>query len=163
MATCKEYFVYNDVLYNKGTKVKFTGIIEKYHNIVLNFVEEEIEFLRLQQNACCVWEAYIKYKDEVYWCTEKEFIDGIVSIGIPINQNRYKRQEDQKQIDTAKEYYTTYEEKPKEIIWDDWMVAKTLWYIFIMALATIFHGRIGIWILATYIWYTTTIQNAPRA
>lgn len=160
MATTYEFFKFNGNTYKRGTKVKFTGRIEKAPRIEIDLVEEEIIFLFTKRLYQFVWSTYVEYKDVVYWLKDSDFIDGIVAVGVQEDNNKNPNV---KQIDSTKEYYTVYEEKQKEIIWDDWMVAKTLWYIVIMLFATIFYGRVGIWILATVIWWNTTIKNAPRA
>lgn len=44
-------------------------------------------------------------------------------------------------------------------IWTNDMVAKTIWYVIIMLVAVIFKDCIGIWILATIVWYNSVFKN----
>ena len=41
----------------------------------------------------------------------------------------------------------------------DGMVVKTIWYVIIMLTAIIFNDSIGIWILATIVWYNSVFNK----
>ena len=170
MATYK-WFEYNGKYYNEGTRLLFNGYVQKHYGQYVYINNEEIIFLERMPLYRNYITYFIIYNEDTYGISSEEFFNGIVSVGVTsekkkdlpqkveVLQEINKKDNDSKISD---EYYIP-SAKQKEIIWDDWMVAKTLWYIVIMVIATIFYGRIGIWILATIIWYLTTIKNAPRA
>ena len=54
---------------------------------------------------------------------------------------------------------TTQIEEKQTFYWTDDMVTKTIWYVFIMIVGTLFYARIAIWIIATIIWYCSTFKN----
>lgn len=131
MQTSSYSFYYNKQCYQSGTKLVYTG------SCTLQFGNEKI----ILNNTDIVWLysrgafVYFSYNDKKYMCPLKDFYKGIVRV-----------------IDEKHDENT-------EMIWTDDMVTKTIWYIVIMLVAVIFKDRIGIWILATVIWYYSTFKN----
>lgn len=76
---------------------------------------------------------YFKDDDNIYMCPSDEFVNHIVQIG---------------ELKKKEEHY-----------WTDEDVAKTIWYICIMLFGTLFYARLGIWIIATVIWYCSIFKK----
>jgi hypothetical protein len=170
MATYK-WFKYNNNIYNEYTKLIFRGNAKESYDKTIFIDNEELMFI----NRVCAGgyqnSIYFIYNNKYYYCEEIDFLNGIVAIGTTYESKKHlpqkekvlaKAKKDEKYAPPNKEYYIP-STKEKKIIWDDWMVAKTIWYIIVMLAAVIFNDRIGIWIIATWIWWSTTIKNAPRA
>lgn len=127
-------FTYKNELYYSGTKLIFNGKCFLGQNeIVLN--NQMVTWLYNQGGN-----VYFSDNTNTYMCKQWDFDKRIV----------------QMVIDTTAS--TTTEQKA-EFYWTDDMVTKTIWYIIIMLVAVIFNDRIGIWILATIIWYASTFKN----
>ena len=127
-------FNYKDKFYNSGTKFIFNGkcFLNGKEVVLDNQVCEYLYTEKLLRHFKC--------NGNIYTCKWEEFewrIRGIV-------EDKIK----QPQMQQETKFY-----------WTDDMVTKTIWYIIIMFVATFFHDRIGIWILATIIWYTSTFKK----
>lgn len=126
-------FTYKRTPYPSGTKVVYNG--KCYLNdkeIILN--NKIVTFLYDQDDK-----TYFQDNNNIYTCLLWEFSNRIVQIVVdrkpePVSQKT-------------------------EIYWTNDMVAKTLWYIIIMLAAVIFKDCIGIWILATIVWYNSTFKK----
>ena len=128
-------FTYKHTPYSSGTKLIYNG--KCYLNereVVLN---NQIVTYLYDQNG----EVHIQNNNNVYTCPSWEFTNRIVKIVADIKSI-------QAPIPTKTEFY-----------WTDSMVVKTIWYIIIMLIAIIFKDCIGIWILATIVWYNSTFKN----
>ena len=117
---------YNKEFYPNGTKFLYKGN-GIYNNVETSLDNVEIVWLYYERPYC-----YFQYGNNVFKCMYQEFKNGIVCVS-PSN-------------------ITKTHKKTKEIIWTDGMVTATIWYIIIMAIATIFYARIPIWIIATLMW-----------
>lgn len=135
----RESFIYQNKTYPSGTIIIYNG------KCLLNNCEVTLN------NQCVKWlyqqdgKHYFMYYTWIYTCASWELKDRIVKIV-------------DKSTTQPKPNVQTQQQKT-EIYWTDDMVAKTLWYIVIMLAATIFYDRVGIWILATIIWYNSTFKK----
>ena len=126
-------FNYKNTPYPSGTKVVYNGRCCLNENeITLN--NHVVTFLYDQGDK-----TYFKDNNNIYTCLLWEFSNHIVKIVV-----------DKKPEPVVQK---------TEIYWTNDMVAKTLWYIVIMVVAIIFKDCIGIWILATIIWYNSTFKK----
>lgn len=127
-------FTYKNKLYYSGTKLIFNGKCFLGQNeTILN--NQMVTWLYDQGG-----DVYFNDDINTYTCKQWDFVKRIVRI-VP---------------DVA---LSTPTEQEAEIYWTEDMVTKTLWYIIIMLVAVIFYERIGIWIIATIIWYTSTFKK----
>jgi hypothetical protein len=128
------FFCWKNQPYYSGTTLVYKGkCFLEDKEIILN--NEIVTFLYSKQ--------YAYFKDSngvIYTCPSWNFTYGIVYI---INDPNKP-----KPIEKEPEFY-----------WTDEMVTKTLWYIIIMLVATIFKDAIFIWIFATIIWYNSVFKN----
>lgn len=131
-------FSYNNQTYHNGTKVLFNG------NCILNGSEAFLNNVVVKFMYSQGKYEYIEYNNNVYMCPWQNFEKSIVKIVTDENK--------------APPANNPIKEK-EEIYWTDDMVTNTIWYVIIMLVATIFHERIGIWILATAIWYFSTFKH----
>jgi hypothetical protein len=127
-------FYYRNKFYEAGTKFIYNGsCLSDGKEVFLN--NQVCEYLYVENLT-----TYFKCNENIYTCKWEEFkwhICGIIEEKIeppPIMQETV--------------FY-----------WTDEMVTKTIWYIVIMLAATIFYDRIGIWILATIVWYISTFKK----
>lgn len=127
-------FNYNKQFYPSGTKFIYKGIgIDNFgHSILLN--NEEIIWKYYKNRNC-----YFLYNNKMYQCPFQKFKDGIIGL--------------------AHETTVNITPQKEEFYWTDEDVSKTIWYICIMLFAIIFHDRIFIWILATFIWYRSVFKK----
>jgi len=127
-------FVYNKKVYQSGTNFIYNGkcILDKKEIYLSNAVVTYMYH--------CGQYQYFKDDNNVYVCIWQDFENNIVQIVTEENKAP--------PVKAKEEFY-----------WTDSMVAKTIWYVIIMLVATVFHARIGIWILATVIWYFSTFKN----
>lgn len=126
-------FTYKNKPYSSGTKLIYNGKCYLNKNeIVLN--NQAVTYL-YNQNG----ETYFQDNNKIYTCPSWEFAQRIITI---VNDEKL----------------TLVQEKT-EIYWTNSMVTKTLWYIIIMLVAIIFKDCIGIWILATIVWYNSVFKN----
>ena len=131
------YFYYKTKLYQKGTRLVFTGHCSyKDKEIYLENVAVTYK-LSFESNAF-----FYDDNNNIYMCNKYIFENCIVRII-----------EDENKSETSKN------EVSNEFYWTDDSVASTLWYILIMLFATIFNERIFIWIFTTFIWYNSTFKK----
>jgi hypothetical protein len=124
------FFVYKKKVYDSGTKFIFTG------PCILN--EKEVFLSQAVMTYMYGKGSYEYFKDDdnnIYMCNLSSFKNYIIDIVKEKEEGNISPQT------TQTEFY-----------WTDGDVVKTLWYIIIMLFATIFHERVGIWILATAVW-----------
>jgi hypothetical protein len=127
-------FDYKGRFYNSGTKFIFNGkCLLDGEEVVLN--DAICEYLYTENLL-----RHFKYNENIYTCRWEDFewrIRGVIEDKVeqPVVQQK------------------------TEIYWTDDMVTKTIWYVVIMLAATLFYCRIGLWILATIIWYTSTFKK----
>lgn len=124
-------FVYKNHVYPSGTKLIYNGNCYLNGNKV--YLNNEIVTWVSNQNDG----VHLLKDNVIYTCPSWEFENRIVKIII-----------DKKPVTQKTEFY-----------WTNDMVAKTLWYIIIMLVAIIFKDCIGIWILATIVWYNSTFKK----
>lgn len=128
------HFTYKNELYHSGTKLIFNGKCFLGQNeTILN--NQMVTWLYDQGG-----DVYFSDDVNTYTCKQWNFVKRIVQIVPDVGLS----------IPT---------EQKTEVYWTEDMVTKTLWYIIIMLVAVIFYERIGIWILATIIWYTSTFKK----
>ena len=128
-------FTYKKTPYPTGTKLIYNGKCNLNEcEIVLN---NQIVTYLYRENG----KVYIQDDNKIYTCPSWEFEKRIVKIvmetkvmPMPVKQET-------------------------EFYWTNDMVAKTLWYIIIMLVAVIFNDCIGIWILATIVWYNSIFKD----
>ncbi len=126
-------FTYKNKPYSSGTKLIYNGKCYLNHQeIILN--NQIVTYLYNQNN-----ETYFQDNNKIYTCPPWDFTKSIVSIVTDTKSTPVKQE--------------------PEFYWTDAMVTKTLWYIVIMLVAVIFKDCIGIWILATIIWYNSTFKQ----
>lgn len=127
-------FIYKNVSYHSGTKAIFNGkcFINQTETTLIN---QPIVYLYTEKT-----DVYFQHEDIVYHCSSWDFKNRIVKIIADTN-------------------IPTLSEKTEVFYWTDDMVTKTIWYVVIMAVGTLFYARIVIWILATIIWYSSTFKN----
>ena len=127
-------FSYKNKWYHCGTKILFNGkCILNGKEVFLN--NTIVNFMYSQGQY-----RYVKDDNNIYMCPRLDFEKCIVKIVV-----------DENKAPPAQE--------KEEFYWTDSMVTKTIWYVIIMLLATIFYDRIGIWIIATIVWYFSTFKN----
>lgn len=137
-----DYFTYKRQSYYCGTKLIYNGkcCIHDVETILNNKV---VTYLYYENGK----EHFQDNNNNIYTCPIWEFEKRIVKIV-------------KDTAPTLKSTSTFVPEKQQtEIYWTNDMVAKTLWYIIIMLAAVIFKDCIGIWILATIIWYNSTFKK----
>ena len=127
-------FLYKKQSYPSGTRLIFNG--KCYLNgreVTLN--NKEVTWLYNQKSY-----SYFTDGIETYTSDRWYFVDKVVNIveNIPVAS----------QIEEKSVFY-----------WTDEMIIKTMWYVVIMAVGTLFYARIFIWIFATIIWYNSTFKN----
>ena len=123
-------------VYHKGTKFKYTGLCHTENgDVTLN-------------NATCTFlyadfdKYYFDYNNEVYFCDKNK---------LAWNFRGFIQEYKAKPI----------QQQPTEE-WTEWtedMIVKTMWYVLIMIVAILFKEVIGIWILATIVWYKSTFKK----
>lgn len=127
-------FSYKNKIYHNGTKILFNGkCLLNDKEVFLNNII--VSFMYSQGKY-----RYVKDNNNIYMCPWLDFEKCIVKIVTDENKAP--------PVKAKEEFY-----------WTDSMVIKTIWYVIIMLAATIFHDRIGIWILATVVWYFSTFKN----
>ena len=123
------YFVYNNKTYNAGTEFIYSGECEA--NGQKTFLSNQhCKFLYSQDKS------YFQVGDTICSCHTFNFTQNLVSV-----------------IE-----YVQPQEKQKFYFTDDEII-KTVWYILLMLVATLFQDRVGLWILLTIIYITTTFCN----
>lgn len=124
------FFVYKDKTYYAGTEFVYNGTC---------FVNGQPFFLENQRCKFLYSEekTYFQAIDTICCCNTFEFNDRIVAI-----------------IEHAPPQNPT----KKFYLADDAMV-KTLWYVFLMLVATLFNDRVGLWLLITLIYVTNTFRK----
>lgn len=132
-------FIYNNISYHSGTKAIFNGkcFADKTEMTLIN---QPIVYLYTEKTN-----VYFQHNDIVYHCNSWDFKNRIVKIIVDTN------------IPTTTTTMTT--NKTEVFYWTDDMITKTMWYVVIMIVATLFHARVALWILVTIIWYTSTFKN----
>ena len=130
-----DYFAYKREICHSGTKLVYNG---KCHlnesEVILN--NKLVTFLYCENGK-----DYFQDGNKIYTCPTWEFENRIVKIVKDIKPI-------QEQLNIKTEFY-----------WTDAMVTKTIWYVIIMLVAVIFNDCIGIWILATIVWYNSVFNN----
>lgn len=136
------YFTYKKETYLSGTNLIYNG------ECLLN------EKVIMLNNVPVIWlysqngKDYFTNNGLIYTCPSWELNYRIVRIVPKVIIEETK---------TENRQYIT--KQNNEIYWTESMVTKTLWYIIIMLVAVFFNERIGIWIFATILWYTSTFKK----
>lgn len=128
-------FYYKNQLYKSGTKLIYNG--ECYLNGCKTALSNQVVTYMYHQYG----QANFLYNNNIYTCPSCEFSKRIVKIGVDIKPTPSPIQQE------------------TEFYWTDAMVTKTIWYVIIMLVAVIFNDCIGIWILATIVWYNSVFNN----
>lgn len=130
-------FVYNGKTYDCGTIIVFkgNGTCSDYTRVFLCYVPDTDSFWYQSQTGGTMYEiSGHDFRDKL-----KEVKDEIC---VPIRDSYIKSTNGYNRAPTLKE----------ELVDDNLLIA-WIWYIFIMAVAIIFKDRIGIWILASYVFF----------
>lgn len=130
----QDYFVYNNIRYEAGTIV----LLSRFDLIAKRLCNVKAEFLYYDNELN---EYYFDIYGKTYPYTEEHF--KIAFRGI-YNPNAIKEKKEANTNNTQ-----TFE---GELNIDGMFIA-WIWYIFIMAVAVIFYDRIGIWILASIVFF----------
>lgn len=137
------YFVYNGNVYPSGTIVK----IQLKNDVLKTVTEEKMIFCSISgNNIYGCREIAIK---RVHFFSEDQFFASLIEVTEQIDSS-FTDAEKQKQIRLDK-----YNKKPtfKEQMNVDGLGLAWVWYIFIMTVAIIFNDRVGIWLLASVIFF----------
>jgi hypothetical protein len=127
-------FVYKNKAYKSGTKVLYNG------KCILNDEKIDLDNVVVSYMYSNGKYEYFQDDDNIYMCPLHNFEKYIVQI---INN----------------ENITPPNKETEELYWTDEMVTKTIWYVLVMLIGTIFYDRILIWIFATIIWYNSTFKK----
>lgn len=142
-------FTYKNTPYSSGTKLIYNGkCYLNEHEVVLN--NRIVTYLYDQNNK-----TYFQDNDKIYTCLPWEFTKRIVNIIVGEKQEAEFCWTNNMIVGEKQ----TLAKQETEFYWTNDMVVKTLWYIVIMLVAIIFKDCIGIWILATIIWYNSTFKK----
>ena len=129
------YFVYNNIRYYSGTIVK----LKHNNSTAKNFMECNATFMYVNRNLNRI---VVKINDCTYQYPYEDFQKRIIGI------TKYVNISDATEICPQKRKCTFADE-----INIDGLLIAWMWYICIMAVATIFYDRIGIWILTSVIFF----------
>lgn len=128
----REYFVHNGVQYNKGTII----IIQWPSIYARCLCDEKATFLYYDTDTC---EYIIEIFGKTYNYSKESFERDFKGV---YGQNKA----------AIMPTYTKYTFSD-ELNIDGLMIA-WIWYVFIMIVATIFHDRVGLWVLASIVFFT---------
>ena len=151
----RDYFVYNGITYQTGTALIVTNLMSTNHtNSLATFEFFDTNTEEYQISICGRTERYSQKRfDEIY----KGVWDGCYGVIKPIPESMPK-------------HLQTTPAKPKGKSWTfqdelniDGLLIAWIWYVFIMAVATIFYDRIGIWILASIIFFSYRKKKLKEA
>lgn len=130
----QNYFIYNGKKYYSGTVIK----IEYYQGI------KEVVFLGYRPERKEYAVSF--YPDRTVWYRENDFYKELIDV-----------------TDTVNNYYVNWAQKEEERLHPKLTVARELnidgmliawsWYLFIMLVSVIFKDCIGIWILASVVFF----------
>lgn len=131
----QNYFTHNGIKYYSGTTV----IIRRRNTATGVYCDDIVTFISMDYKINRI---IIKMDDYMYNYPYKEFTQMVVGI-----QKAAEHIPDD--IISEKQEYTFFDELNIDGLFLAWM-----WYIFIMAIATIFYARIGIWLFASVIFFS---------
>lgn len=133
-------FEYNGKMYGAGTIITM-----KFYNSGLNRIEEKKVPFCYRTTMRDVYEIQLP-NGCIQGLLKQEFYDRIISVDDAVDTNVLQ----QTQVQIARE-----NKKPtfKDELNIDGLFIAWMWYIFIMAVATIFRARIGIWVLASIVFF----------
>jgi hypothetical protein len=130
----QNYFIYNDNRYEAGTIV----VLSRFDYISRRVCDTKVKFLWHDAEAK---EYSVEIYGKEYIYTEEFFCDNIIEIYDPnkpiinMHANNVKT-------------HTFLDELNVDGLFIAWM-----WYVFIMAVGTIFYDRVGIWIFTSIIFF----------
>lgn len=140
----QEYFIRNGIRYDKGTIV----ILLWFNPYARNVYNEKAKFLYYDTDkdeyTFEIWGQTFTYPQEIF---EHKFVE----IYDPNKVKAPKAQPQPKQH--------TFSDELKI----DGLAVAWVWYVFIMAVAVIFYDRIGIWILASIIFFNYRSKKLKEA
>lgn len=126
-------FTFNNKVYQAGTKVIYSGpCILNDNAIMVNNLAVNFMYYDGMYVFC-------KNGNTIYKFLGSDFDKNIVMVVADGNKSPPV---------TKEEFY-----------WTDDMVINTIWYVIIMIISSLFYDRIGLWILATVIWYFSTFKK----
>ena len=122
------YFPYKKNYYPKGTEFIYDGECELNGEKVY-IHNQKCTFIHcINGNIVCFQTGNNTYQADLFYCSNN-----------------------------VKQILSHMEPQPKqEFYFTDDMVIKTVWYVFLMLIATLFHERIGLWIFLTLVYVTST-------
>lgn len=130
----QNYFIYNGAKYASGTMIRikqFNYITGKLHEVNAMFIAYHSDSCEYELEIDNLISMYSKSRFERVFC-------GVVGQNV-IKHNQYQA--------PKKEF------KFKDELDIDGMLIAWMWYVFIMAIATIFYDRIGIWIFVSVVFF----------
>ena len=130
----QNYFIYNGIKYVSGTMIRikqFNYITGKLHEVNALFIAYHIDSCEYELKIDNLTSMYSKGRFEKVFC-------GIAGQNV-VKHNQFQT--------------TKKELKFKDELGIDGLLIAWMWYVFIMAIAIIFYDRIGIWILASVIFF----------
>lgn len=137
----REYFIYNNKQYNKGTVVilrRFDPYSRKVCNTKATFISYNTD---TKEYIFEIYNSECKY-------TEGDFRNSICEI---YNPNK-------RMINMNNSGHTFSDELSIDSLCIAW-----IWYVFIMAVGFIFYARIGIWILSSMIFFNYRTKKLKEA
>ena len=145
----QDYFVYHDKIYNFGTMLK----VRQLDFINNNPYEVDAMFICYHPNTR---HYVIKINNCICHYTEDMFYKILVDVS------------DKSDVSYVKHpLYENSKHNKKTTLWDelnvDGMLVAWIWYIFIMVVATIFVARLGIWIIASIIFFAYRDKKLRKA
>ena len=130
----KNYFIYNGEQYNEGESI----VIKFFDHMAGKTYNAHAKFLYYDTINK---EYYVEIYGKKYAYTEDLFYKNLCNKGNP-------RAPTEKSYNVKNKQYTFIDE-----LNIDGLLIAWIWYIFIMAVGVIFYDRIGIWILASVIFF----------
>lgn len=140
-----DYFEYNGIRYYTGSKFKCNNFVKT--NVQL-FPEIEVTFVKYNKksNICRIRSNVAMCEFEFALST---FTDNIICVTCPktkevVNKTNEKYENDKQYYHWIEDGEDCYKAKP------DGLAIGWMWYIFLMAIAAIFNGVLGLWALITF-------------
>ena len=140
----QNYFFYNNHRYDKGTTV----ILSRFDIYAKRVCDTKVKFLYYDTETN---EYIIEIYGKEYKYDEKYFNDNFIGIYDPNSNNVSVQKQSEKSYTFSDELNI------------DGLLIAWAWYIFIMAVGIIFYDRIGIWVLASVIFFNYRNKKLKEA
>lgn len=136
----QNYFIYNGRRYGAGTTIK----VKNYNYTGNKDCEQEAIFDRVVNNKFV-----IRIGDKRYVYPKDMFYKILLEVDENIDSQYSNKMETYQSSQNVNKKIKLTDEFKIDGLFIAWV-----WYIFIMAVATIFYSRIGIWILASIVFFS---------